>query len=197
MTTWASTVTPLPCSATLARYQADLGSPFVTLPLLIAMGSRVINYQKGLAKLFGQPWTQAVGSFLVGVDISPLETRVQAISFNHISRVLQNRLGSIYPTSFYFSSMLCSPRPFWEAFRAVVVVTRMTLLLMLTSKSLLWKRYKRPFHGARETVTRCHIVMECNRGWTRFQPYPAPTFTKQLIFEREPLIHIHPDPNLP
>ena len=122
------------------------------------MGSRVINYQKGLAKLSGQPWTQAIGSFLVGVDISPLGTRVQAISFNHISRVLQNRLGSIYPTLFCVSSMLCSPRPFREAFRAVVVVTRMTLLLMLTYRSFLWKRYTRPFHGAREAVTRRKIA---------------------------------------
>jgi hypothetical protein len=64
---------------TLARCQADLGSPFVPLSWLIAMSSRVVNYQKGLAKLSGQPQTQAIGRFLVGVDISPLGTGVQAV----------------------------------------------------------------------------------------------------------------------
>jgi hypothetical protein len=76
-------------------------------------------------------------------------------SLNLISRVLRNRFGVAYHTLFCFTSMLCSPRPFREVLRAVVVVTRMTFLLMLTYKSFLWKRYKRPFHGARELVTKC------------------------------------------
>ncbi len=49
-------------------------------------------------------------------------------SFNHISRVLRSPVGIAYHASTRFSSMLCSPRPFRGAFRALVVVARMTLL---------------------------------------------------------------------
>jgi hypothetical protein len=48
----------------------------------------------------------------------------------------------------------CSPHPFREAFRAMVAVTRMTLLLRLTNKSFLQKRYKCPFHGAHIPATK-------------------------------------------
>ena len=92
------------------------------------------------------------------------ELEFRQYSFNHIGRVLQNRLGVAYLTSTCFSSMLCSPRPFRGAFRAMVVVTRMTLLLMLTNKSFLWKRYKCPFHGAQKRVTRCHLMRRANEG---------------------------------
>jgi hypothetical protein len=64
---------------TLARFQANLGSPFVPLPLLIATGSRAVNNLQAIVNLVGQLWTQALGRFLAGVDISPMGTRVQAV----------------------------------------------------------------------------------------------------------------------
>ena len=76
----------------------------------------------------------------MGVAFHQWELEFRQFSFNHIGRVLRYPLGVAYHASIRFSSMLCSPRPFREALRAVVVVTRMTLLLMLTYKSFLWKR---------------------------------------------------------
>lgn len=82
------------------------------------------------------------------------ELEFKQSSFSHIGRVLRNPLGVTDRALFRFSLMLCSPHPFRGAFRAMVVVTRMTLLLLLTNKNLLWRWYKRPFHGAHKRVMR-------------------------------------------
>ena len=109
-------------------YQADLGSPFVPLPLHIVAGPRVVNYRQPFVNLGGQPQTQAVGRILVRVALLQWGLEFRRHSFNHISRVLRSPVGIIYPAATRFSSMLSSPRPFRGAFRAMVVVTRMTLL---------------------------------------------------------------------
>jgi hypothetical protein len=59
----------IPCSVAYTRYQADLGSPFVPLPLRIVTGSRVVNYRQANVYLIGQPWTQALGRVLVRVTL--------------------------------------------------------------------------------------------------------------------------------
>jgi hypothetical protein len=104
----------------------------------------MVNYFWAFVNPASQSWTQAVGRFLVGVAFHQWELEFRQFSFNHIGRVLRYPLGVAYLTSIRFSLMLCSPRPFRGAFRAMVVVTRMTLLLMLTNKSFLWKRCKVP-----------------------------------------------------
>ena len=129
----------IPCSVAYARYQADLGSPFVPLPLHIVTGSKAVNYRQANVNLGGQPRTQAVGSVLARVTLLHWGLEFRRQSFNHISRVLRYPLGSIYPAATRVSLRLCSPRPFRGAFRAMAVVTRMTLLLLLTYKNLLWR----------------------------------------------------------
>lgn len=108
--------------------QADLGPPFVPLPFLIGTCSRVVNYRQANVSLGGQPRTQALGRILVRVTLLNCGLEFRQYSFDHISRVLRYRLGSVYHASIRFSSMLRSPRPFRGAFQAMVVVTRMTLL---------------------------------------------------------------------
>jgi hypothetical protein len=74
---------------------------------------------------------------LVGIAFYQWRLEFRQSSFNHISWVLRNHLGVAYHTLFRFSLMLCSPHPFQGAFRAMVVVTWMTLLLVLSNKNLL------------------------------------------------------------
>lgn len=116
-------------------YQADLGSPFVPLPLRIVTGPKVVNNRQAFVNPGGQLWTQAVGSILARVALLQWGLEFRQSSFNHISRVLRSHVGIIYLAATRFSSMLCSPRPFRGAFRAMVVVTRMTLLYLLTYKN--------------------------------------------------------------
>lgn len=127
---------------TLARYQANLGSPVVPLSLFITTSSWAVNYLRAVVNLIGQSRTQTSGRVFVGVAFLHWELEFRQSSFDRIGRVLRNPLGVAYLTVFRFSLMLCSPHPFQEAFRAMVAVTRMTLLLRLTNKSFLWKRCK-------------------------------------------------------
>jgi hypothetical protein len=96
----------------------------------------MVNDHQKFADSSGQLWTQAVGRILAGVTFLLWELEFRQYSFNLISRVSQSRLGIVYHALDRFSLMLCSPHPFRGAFRAMVVVTWMTLLLlMLTNKN--------------------------------------------------------------
>jgi len=81
----------------------------------------MVNYRPGFTELAGHSWTQAVGRILVGVTFLHWGLEFRQYSFNPISRVLRNLLGRASHTLFRFSEMLCSPRPFRGAFRALAV----------------------------------------------------------------------------
>lgn len=87
------------------RYQADLGSPFVPLPLHIVTGPKVVNYRQAFVNLGGQPWTQALGSVLVRVAFLQWGLEFRRRSFNHISRVLRGPVDIVYHAATRFSSM--------------------------------------------------------------------------------------------
>ena len=82
----------------------------------------MVNNRQAFAKPSGQLWAQALGRILEEVTFLLWELVFRQYSFNHISRVLQSRLGGVYHASDRFSPMLCSPRPFRGALRAVVKV---------------------------------------------------------------------------
>ena len=138
-------------------FQTNLGSPFVPLPCsLQQVPKRSTTFERMLISSVSSGRKYQVGC-LRKLTFLQWELEFKQSSFSHIGRVLRNPLGVTYQALFRFSLMLCSPCPFRGAFRAMVMVTRMTLLLLLTNKTLFWRWYKRPFHGAHFCATRGNL----------------------------------------